>query len=724
MCDLTYPDASAAASGPGSASESMDGSGGWRIAVDTGGTFTDVVVADAAGRFTIGKALTTPERVFLGLRAALEAAAADLRLGLSELLGRADVLVYGTTHAANAIVTGRVARTALLLTEGFPDVLVIKEGGKPDAHDFGRAYPPPYVARRATFEIAERIDAEGGVVRPLDEDRARAVLERILRRGFESIAVCLLWSIANPAHELRLGALIEKILPGVPFTLSHRLNPILREYRRASSTAIDASVKPLMQAHLGEMEDALRAAGFRGEMLVGTTAGGCADVRAAAERPIHTIRSGPAMAPVAALAYARFESAGETAVVIDTGGTTFDVALIRDGRIVATQETWLGERWTGHVLGIPAVDVRSVGAGGGSIAWLDSGGLLRVGPQSAGAVPGPACYGRGGERPTVTDAALVLGYLDPEWFLGGRMRLDPRAARRALERIAEPLGLSPEAAAFSVLSVANETMIHAIKEMTINEGVNPAEAVLVAGGGAAGLGVLPIARELGCRTVLVPRTAGALSACGMQFADLVSERTASVPTRSRAFAPEAVNAALDAIDAELGRFAAPLEERGFAGREIRYAVAAHYAAQVWELDVPLPCRRFAGPADLETLVRAFHDAHERVFAVRDEASEIEFLTWTGRATLRLARPVAPFAGGAAPPAGAGRRRAWFGLDDAREARVWRGSELAAGQTVAGPAIVEEETSTLVLPPGAAARLSALGCYVVDVGADARPEGDA
>ncbi len=692
-----------------------------RIGVDTGGTFTDVVVSDGSGRFTLGKALTNPDRAFEGLRGALETAATELGLSVRELLESTEIVVYGTTRATNAIVTGRVAKTALLVTEGFRDVLVIKEGGKSDPHDFSRPYPGPYVPRRHTFEIAERIDAEGGVVRALDGASARETLRRIAGEGFEAIAVSLLWSVANPVHELALATLVEEICPGVPYTLSHRLNPILREYRRTSSAAIDASIKPLMQAHLREVDADLRAAGFRGELLVSTTAGGCVDVAAIVERPIHAVKSGPAMAPIAGLAYSREAPDATTAIVVDTGGTTFDVALVRDGRIVSTQDTWLGERWTGHMLGIPAVDVRSVGAGGGSIAWVDPGGLLRVGPQSAGAVPGPACYGRGGVEPTVTDAAIALGYLDPVWFLGGRMRLDAEAAQRAVGRIADALGLTLEAAAFSILSVANETMIAAIHELTVNEGVDPAEAVLVAGGGAAGLNVLPIARELGCRTVIVPRTAGAFSACGMQFADLVSERSASAPTRSGRFDVTAANAALDRIDAELDAFAAPLEARGFARRRLRYSVSAHYAAQVWELEVPLGAPRFTSGADVEALTRAFHDEHERVFAVRDEASEVEFLRWTGRATIELERlsPSAPARREARlrPP-----RPAVFALDRVELATIRRGDEIAVGDVVDGPAIVEEETSTLVVPPGWRARLSGSGCYVVESDREGEEEG--
>ncbi|MGE3773272.1 MAG: hydantoinase/oxoprolinase N-terminal domain-containing protein, partial [Gammaproteobacteria bacterium] len=359
--------------------------GGWRISVDTGGTFTDVVVADDSGRFTIGKALTTPDRIFNGLSAALANAADGLGLGLGEVLGRTGILIYGTTRATNAIVTGNIAKTAFLTTAGFPDVLVLREGGKFNPHDFSTPYPAPYLPRRHTFEIAERIDSRGRVLLPLDEAAARATLRTLRERRFEAVAVSLLWSIANPAHERRLGELLDAELPGVPYTLGHALNPILREYRRASSTAIDASIKPLMQAHLRDLQADLREAGYRGEILVSTTLGGCLDVDSVIPRPIHTVRSGPAMAPVAGRRYAALEDQQESVLVVDTGGTTFDVSLIRDGRISITQDTWLGGQFTGHMLGIPAVDARSVGAGGGSIAWLDPAGLLRVGPRSAGA---------------------------------------------------------------------------------------------------------------------------------------------------------------------------------------------------------------------------------------------------------------------------------------------------------------------------------------------------
>ncbi len=338
----------------------------------------------------VSKAPTTPERVFDGIAQALDHGATERGLTRESLLRATSVFIYGTTRGTNAILTGATARTAFLTTEGHPDTLVLREGGKLNPFDFRHAYPAPYVPRRLTFEVRERIDSEGRVTVPLDEAALRDT-RRDPELEVEAVAVCLLWSIVNPVHEERVGELLEEELPGVPFTLSHRLNPIIREYRRASSTAIDASLKPLMQRHLDEMARDLRAAGFGGELLVGTSFGGVLGVRDVAARPIYSVNSAPAMAPVAARVTRRQE---RNVIVCDMGGTSFDVSLVRDGYIKFTRETWLGAQFTGHMTGFSAVDIKNIGAGGGSIAWIDAGGLLRVGPQSAGAQPGPACYGR------------------------------------------------------------------------------------------------------------------------------------------------------------------------------------------------------------------------------------------------------------------------------------------------------------------------------------------
>ena len=687
---------------------------GYRVTVDTGGTFTDVVIAADDGRLAVGKSLTTPDRIFDGMRAAIDVTADDLGLSLSDVLTATDILIYGTTRATNAIVEKNIAKTALLVTEGFPNILLLREGGKEDAFDFTAEYPEPYIAQQNTFEVPERIDAEGGVVNPIDLVAARCIIERMGTRGFEAIAVCLLWSIANPDHELAVAGLIDELLPDIPYTLSHRLLPVVREYRRASATAIDASLKPLMRAHLREMEADLRTAGYQGEVLVSTSVGGCMNVGELAEHPIHSVRSGPAMAPVAGRYYANAEGMGDDVIICDTGGTTFDVSLVRGGNVKYTRETWIGGRWRGHILGISAVDVRSIGAGGGSIAWIDPGGLLQIGPHSAGAEPGPACYGRGGQEPTVTDAAAVLGYIDPDFFLGGRMALDLSAAALALGRVAAALGLSIEAAAYAVNNLAGELMIKAIQEITVAEGFDPRESVIVAGGGAAGLNIMPIARELDCARVILPQTASVLSACGMQFADIVSEHAASRVTGSGDFDFDGVNAALQAIDGELDRFTAALgADAGVRARK-SYFVEGRYRFQIWELEIPLPVGRFRSDADVAALVEAFHAIHERIYAVRDADAELECLNWKGRVTVPLDRSAG--AGSAETvPAGLvpkGERWAYFG-SDAVMTPVFRGRDVPSDTPIAGPAIIEEPTTTLVVYPGMSAHRSGAGNYLLD-----------
>ena len=686
----------------------------FRISVDTGGTFTDVVIADPGGIRAIGKALTTPARIFDGMRAAIEVAAQEIGLSGKKLLSQSDILIYGTTRATNAVVTQSTAKTAFLTTRGFRDVLVLKEGGKYDPHDYSYDYPPPYIPRRYTFEIDERIDAQGNIVRALDRNQAQDTVRTLAQRKFEAVAVCLLWSIADGSHEKEIGRLIEQEMPGVPYTLSHELIPIVREYRRASTTAIDASLKPLMQHHLQEMESDLRAEGFSGELLIGTSGGGCQHVTEVVGRPVTMLKSGPAMAPVAGKAYITIEDLGRDAIVCDTGGTTFDVGLVRDGELVYTRDSWLGRRWLGHMVAMSTVDVRSIGAGGGSIAWVDAGGLLRVGPQSAGAVPGPACYGAGGDHPTVTDACVVLGWFDPDYFNGGRMKLDAAAAHRVVETLAQKLGRSVSDTAFAIITIANELMIKAIHEITVSEGVNPRESVIVAGGGAAGLNILPIARELGCATTILPKTASAMSACGMQYSDIVFEQTRSRVTMSGSFDLDGVNTALAEIDAALEHFRNNLHGAERAAVRKEYLVEARYKSQVWELDTPLPVQRFRTHKDVAALVEAFHTVHDRVYAVRDEQSEVECVNWRGRISIRLSKPAKPVRKKISrrKPKPWTRRAAYFGPEDLRKTPVFRGSELEPGATIAGPAIIEEPTTTIVVYPEMSATVSPSGHYIL------------
>jgi N-methylhydantoinase A len=680
-----------------------------RLAADTGGTFTDLVV-ERGEEVRLYKASTTPHDPAEGILAAVALAAGDAGQDTAHFLGEVEVFIHGTTRAINAILTNNTARTALLATRGHPDMLLLREGGRTDAFNWTYGYPDPYIPRALTYEIDERIGSQGEIVRPLQEASALDVIGRLAADGVESVAVCLLWSIANPAHELALGEMLERRLPGVPYTLSHALNPTLREYRRASCAAIDASLKPLMTAYLRGLEDRLRTDGFTGRLLMVTSSGGTVDAADMAAAPIHSINSGPAMAPVAGRHYAALDGLSENAVVADTGGTSYDVALVRRGRIPVTRETWLGLEYEGHITGFPAVDVRSVGAGGGSIAWIDSGGLLHVGPQSAAADPGPVCYGRGGSEPTVTDASVVLGYIDPDYFLGGQMRLDAVASERAIaERIAGPLGLSTSEAAAAIMAVATERMIQSIEEITVNQGVDPRTAVLIGGGGAAGLNAVAIAQRLGSPRIVIPQAGAVLSARGALMSDLMSEYAAAFFTGSDDFD----HARAGELMAELRNRCIEFAERSSVPGEptIEFIAEARYRHQVWQLDVLLR-GGLDEPAGLEALIEDFHAVHEEVYAVRDERAVIEIVNLRARVTC-------PLGGGAADtialePAASdtSTRSVYFGGTGAVDAAIWRLEAMAPGTHITGPAIVESSFTTVVLNPGATAERSASGSLVI------------
>ena len=577
-------------------------------------------------------------------------------------------------------------------------------------------FPEPYIPRSLTWEVPGRLRPDGSEMVPFNAAACRGVIASLKAAEVEAVAVCLLWSIVNPAHELRVAELLEAELPGVPCTLSHQLNPTLREYRRASSACIDASLKPMMAAYMAGLTERLRGAGFVGRVLVVTSQGGVMDAAEVARAPIHLINSGPAMAPVSGRRYAILDEGNDTAVVADTGGTTYDVSLVRRGRIPWTRETWIGQPFRGHMTGFPSVDVRSIGAGGGSIAWIDDGGMLHVGPISAGAVPGPVCYGQGGNRPTVTDASLVLGYIDPDFFLGGTMKLDIVAAEAAIARdVAGPLGLTLDGAAAAVMAVATENMVQAILAITVNQGIDPREAVLVGGGGAAGLNSVLIARRLETPRLLIPEVGAALSAAGALMSDLTAQFQATLFTRSTAFDYDSVNAVLDGLERQARAFIAG-PGQGSRQQTIRFWAEARYPEQVWELEVALPGTRFAGPADVAALVEAFHRAHQDVFAIHDRGSGIEVVGWGVSVACRIRGDEGgTMAQAPASHAGEGARVAYFPGHGRVPTAVRRFELIAAGERIAGPAIIESSFTTVVVNPGAVAERRPSGSLSLDPG---------
>ena len=685
-----------------------------RFACDTGGTFTDLIVEDDDGGLRMYKAPTTPADPLQGILDTLIRAANDEGEPLATFLARADMFIHGTTYAVNAIVTGETARTAFLTTKGHPDILVLREGGRLEPFNFTVPYPEPYIPRALTFEVPERVSSAGEIYEPLDEDAVLATIAELRCREAEAVAVCFLWSIRNPAHERRVGELLDKHLPNVPYTLSHQLNPVLREYRRASATAIDASLKPLMTSYLGSLTERLQAAGFRGRTLTLTSQGGMLDTAELAEAPIHAINSGPSTAPVAGRHFASVDSDAEDAIVADAGGTTYDVSLVRRGRIPVTDETWIGEPFRGHMTGFSSIDVRSIGAGGGSIAWMDDGGVLHVGPRSAGAVPGPVCYGFGGLEPTVTDAALVLGYLDPDNFLGGTMTLDRRAAEAMIrERIASALGWSLETAATAILDVATESMVQAIADITVSQGIDPATSVLVGGGGAAGLNALPIARRLRCPRVIIPAVGAALSAAGALRSDLSMKYRATLFTTSDGFDQDGVNRVLQSLAERCQRFIDG-PGSGSLSHRIEYATEARYAHQVWEIPVPLQATRFSSDDDLNRLVEDFHSMHEDIFAIRDPGSAIEMVGWNALVScelqhghhqeLRQSGSATEFIE---------HRAVYFRSAGAIDVAVYQPEAMEVGTVYAGPAIIESPFTTIVADPESTFQRTATGSLILE-----------
>jgi len=685
-----------------------------RFAVDTGGTFTDLVVEDDSGEVRMYKAPTTPTDPIAGVLDTIALAGADYGLSSSELLEKGDMLIHGTTHAINAIITGNTAKTAFLATKGHPDILVLREGGRIEPFNFSVPYPQPYIPRSLTYEVPERISYDGQVRDKLDEEAILNIINQLKVEQVEAVAVCLLWSIVNSAHEIRVGELLEQHLPDVPYTLSHSLNPSLREYRRASSAAIDASLKPLMGKYMGGLETRLRESGFSGRVLVVTTQGGAIDAADMAKSPIHSINSGPAMAPLAGRNYARADSGADTAVIADTGGTTFDVSLVRGGRIPWTRETWIGEPYRGHMTGFPAVDVKSIGAGGGSIAWVDDGGLLHIGPQSAGAVPGPVCYGKGGTEPTVTDASVVLGWIDPGFFLGGAMALDRDAAAKAIEgHVGNKLGFGLYEAAAAILSVATENMVHAIEDITVNQGIDPRGAVLIGGGGAAGLNVTAIARRLGCESAIIPDVAAALSAAGALMSDLRAEFSGTLYTQTADFEIDRVNQLLESLESQCKKF---IEGPGEGSIEqiIEFTAEARYPSQIWEIEVPLRGNRIKNQKEVNQLRDDFHKTHEEIFAIADKKSEVEIVGWRANVRCRLRDGVDwKVRKGGGHTVEQSSREVYFSETGMVNAKVLRFEDMNKDENVLGPAIIESSFTSVVIDPGASAQRRSSGSLVIN-----------
>jgi len=672
---------------------------GFQIAIDVGGTFTDLVCRDHGGKTSTFKSPTIPDNLVDGVFNALRLASDSYGLSVNDFLPQCEKFAYGSTTGTNAILEKKGAKTGLITTRGFRETLLIREGGKRDTYNLYVDYPDPYIPRYLTMEVTERVNSEGAIEMPLDETEVREVISRLKSWHVEAIAVSLLWSMANPAHEISIGSLIEEEFPGVAYSMSHKVNPCVREYRRTSATAIDASLKPIVLHSVHELEARLKEAGFNGILTHVTSSGGQTSGEDIIRKPVSICFSGPSMGPVAGKVLAAKELDMGNVITVDMGGTSLDVSIIMDGTIPMYREGIIG----GHMFGVPSVDVKTIGAGGGSIAWIDAGGLIHVGPRSAGALPGPACYMRGGSEPTVTDANLVRGFINPDYFVGGAMALSSELAEKAVyEKIAKPLNLTLHEAASLICLTCEQNMVAAIEDITIRRGIDPRKYLMVGGGAAAGLHAVPLARELGIKQIILPKTAGVLSAYGILTSDMKSLFASSHFTDSVNFDYSGVNHVLEAMEKEAEAYLSRMNI-GPENRELVFSAEARYEGQVWQLTLPLKTGRIINQQTLAKVIDDFHSLHEAVFFVKNLQDDVEFIEWDIEAIGKLPELTQEEQkwGGENPSAAfKGHRLAFFKeMDRAMEVPVYRGEALAHGNEIKGPALIDEPLTTIVLYPG-------------------------
>ncbi len=655
-----------------------------RIAADIGGTFTDIQALDArTGAVHAWKTPTTPEDPSIGLMAGVREAAARFDFALADV----GLLLHGTTIATNAVLQRTLVRGALLTTAGFEDVLEITRHVRRELYVLDPDPFPCLIPRDRRLGVPERMRADGGVETPLDEAAVPALLARLDALGAEAVAVCLLHSYANPAHEQRLKAMIAAARPGLPVTLSSEISPEIREYERSSTTVLNALLMPVVKSYLERLAARLGEGGFRPLVFLVQSNGGVCSLTTAAAQPARLLLSGPSGGALAAARLAALLDRPNL-VAVDMGGTSFDVSVVQDGRIgVVTQ----GEV-DGLPVRLPMVEMRTIGAGGGSIASVDVGGRLTVGPRSAGARPGPVAYGRGGTEPTVTDANLALGRLDPGYFLGGAMRLGMDATRAAIAaKVGAPLSLGVEEAAQGVLTVTNANLGAAVRLSLFEKGLDPRDFALLSFGGAGGLHATEVAAEMGIREVIFPREPGTLSAHGILYSDLVQDLARSRVLPARADSLPAVAALVAELRAEAD---ARLAGDGVAAeaRALEVAADMRYHGQAFELLVPWGEVAEPNAAALSVLVARFHAMHLRRFSYADEGEAVEIVTLRVTAIGHLPKPAAAESSPAPRPAQKGHRRvfedgAW------RDVPVWDRDALPPEGRIAGPAILEEPFAT-------------------------------
>ena len=676
------------------------------IGIDVGGTFTDLVAIDETGRTVFAKSPSTPSDQSIGVMAGLDELARRLDLSRADMLGKTQRLIHGTTVATNALLERKGAKVALLTTEGHRDVIEMREGLKGNRYDLRTPPPEPLVPRELRLGIRERLRPNGEVLTPLDPSSLANAIEIIRKSAVTSVAVCFLHAYRNPAHEIATVETIRRELPGVYVSRSSDVLPQIKEYERVSTTIVNAYVGPLVRLYLNRLEQRLAEAGFEGSLFIILSHGGMAPVDEAVRLAAGTVLSGPAGGVSGSRRCAELLNIPNL-VPFDMGGTSTDISLISGGRAsLSAAGSLAGER-----IALRSLDIASIAAGGGSIAQIDAGGTFHVGPESAGALPGPACYGNGGTAPTVTDANVVLGYLDVTAFMGGKRPLDFTAAEAAIDRLAASLKLSRIEAAAGIYRLVNLKMADGIRLMTLRRGVDPRKFTLLSFGGAAGLHAVEIARELEIGRIIVPTIASVLSAWGMLTSDLRYEAS---QTQMGASAGVAANDVRD-LFARLEQQAAGRLRSWFDGPlRIERTAEMRYGAQVYEIDVPLDGVDWQASALADEIERRFHDRHEELYTYASRDQEVVFVNARVAAVGRVTpgKQTRHLAASSAACAPRSMRKAYFGTW--RDIPVYALETLEPRHAIDGPAIVEAETTTVVINSGDRLTVNDLGWLDIQV----------